>query len=148
MESFSRHFDCYYSMQVRFRVRILILISTIYIGLIARNMNNAWEWFLSRQSAARTNFEQWKLGVFSLYALESRGYFNSGLEYIESYVVLAEQQSRIPYMCGKSSIDSIKYFRPVWLRIFRPFSPPSSSSLPRIGAPRARQIYTAFHLKK
>lgn len=47
------------------------------------------------------------------------------------YVVLAEQQSRIPYMCGKSSVDSIKYLRPERLRIFRPFPPPSSPP-PRI----------------
>lgn len=81
---------------------------------------------------------------FFRFALPSPGDISTlDFEYIESYVVLAEQQSCIPYMCGKSLIDSIKYFRPVRLRIFRPF-PPFSSSFPRTGTPRARQIYTAF----
>lgn len=31
----------------------------MYIILIPRDMNNAWEWFLSRQSVAQTNFDQW-----------------------------------------------------------------------------------------
>lgn len=109
----------------------------MYIILIPRDMNNAWEWFLSRQSVVRTNFEQWNFRVFSLYALESGGYFNSVLEYIESYVVLAEQQSRIPYVWQK-----FRRFDQVLSTGGFEFSGPyPPSSLSRIGLPRARQIY-------
>jgi len=77
-------------MQARFQVRILILVSTIYIVLIPRDMNNAREWFLSHQSGAN-ELQTVKLSsFFSPYIRESGEISTLTLERIESYVVLAE----------------------------------------------------------
>lgn len=145
MESFSRHFHCYYSMQVRFRVRILILISTIYIS---SSLPAIWIMHGSDSYRAKVRRERTlNSGTFEFFrfTLSSPGDISTpDRVHRELYVVLAVQQSRIPYMYGKSSVDSIKYFRPVWLRIFRPFPLPSSPP-PRIdegpsGAPNIHGV--------
>lgn len=99
-------------------------------------MNNAWEWFLSRQSGAN---ELWtvELSRFFFFTLRSRirGYFNFDSRATESYVVL----TAVSHLCAAKVRWTRSSIFARWLRIFQPLL---------VGRPRAYQRRHFFISKK